>query len=86
MIAHETGHIIDKNTRGLRKEVVYVVEKAAYQEGITMDEYITKNVSIYGAALNSKWEYHELVPELNSMLSSGGKHDIIDLLRKEGVF
>lgn len=86
IIAHETGHIIDKNTRGLRKEVVYIVEKAAHQEGITMDEYITKNVSIYGAALNSKWEYHELVPELNSMLSSGEKHDIIDLLRKEGVF
>ncbi len=86
IIAHETGHIIDKNARGLRKKVVSVVEKAAHQEGVTMDEYIRKNISMYGADLNNKWDYHELIPELNSMLSTGGKFDIIELLRKEGVF
>lgn len=86
VIAHETGHIIDKYTRGLRKKVVSVVESAAHQDGLSMDEYIAKNISIYGAHLDSRLEYHELISELNSMLNSGKKYGIIELLRKEGVF
>lgn len=86
IIAHEAGHIIDKFTRGLRKKVVSVVESAAHQEGLSIDEYIIKNVSIYGAHLDSRLDYHELISELNSMLNSGRKYGIIELLRKAGVF
>lgn len=85
VIAHETGHIIDKFTRGLRRSVMRVVENSAENDGIGLTEYITENVSSYGALIGIDMEYHELIPELNSMLKTGNDYGIIKLLRKEGV-
>lgn len=86
IVAHEIGHIIDKNTPGLRNRVLAVIEDEAKKQGITKEEYISKNVSIYGADLNDAGTYHELIAELNSMLTTGNDYGIIKALRKEGVF
>lgn len=86
VVAHEAGHIIDKNTRGLRNRVVSIIEKEAQRQNVTLEKYIRENVSGYGTVRNFRWELRELIPELNSMLNSGKKYDIIELLRKEGVY
>lgn len=86
IVAHEIGHIIDKNTPGLRSQVMAVIEDEAKKQGISQEEYIVKNVSMYGADLNDAGAYHELIAELNSMLTTGKDYGIIKALRKAGVF
>lgn len=85
IIAHEVGHIISKYTRGLYRRTMAVIEDAAAKKGVPTTTYIIQNVSGYAARKNQDWEYSELIPELNSMLNSGKKYGIIELLRKEGV-
>lgn len=86
IVSHEAGHIIDKNTPGLRKRILAAIEKEAANQGMTADEYISANISTYAADLDMAGGYHELVSELNSLLTSGGDCGIIEVLRKAGVF
>lgn len=85
IISHEAGHIIDKNIKGFRNKILKAIETEATSLGISTDEYIMNNISIYAAELNKEGEYHELVAEINSLLTINGNADIIESLRKVGT-
>lgn len=85
IIDHEAGHIIEKYNPKIRRKVISVLEKEAMHENIDLAQYIVNNISLYAADLNSKGEYHELVAEINSLLTIGNNSNIIKLLEKEGV-
>mgnify|MGYP003298900927 CR=1 FL=1 len=66
--------------------VMSVIKTASEHDGISINEYIRNNVSIYGAYLFDGYNYKELIAELNSMLSSEIEYGIMELLRKEDLF
>lgn len=85
VVDHETGHILDKYTKGLRRKVVAVIEREARRDGVSTDEYIKNNISRYAIERDMDGDYKELFAELNSMLQTGERYGIIEVLRKEGV-
>ena len=85
IVDHESGHIIEKELPKLRKKVIAILEKEASKQNISVDQYIIENVSLYAADLNDSGELHELISELNSLLTIGNNSNIIKLLRKEGA-
>lgn len=82
---HEMGHIIEKNTHGLYNKLLSVFEKEAETQGVTVRQYLKSNISVYAADQNIEGKYHELFPEINSLLHSGNESAIVELLKKEGV-
>lgn len=86
IIAHEAGHMIGKKNRQLYKDVLRILEGESAKEGIDLKKYIANNISIYAASDQRYYDFHELIPEINSMLNSGKKYGILEVLKKGGVF
>ena len=85
IVDHEAGHIISKERAGLTNKILSIFETEAQKQGVSLNQYIGDNISLYAADIDSNLTYHELVSEINSLLNSGKSHSIIELLRKEGV-
>lgn len=85
IIAHECGHIIEKNSKGLSSKILEIVKQEAEKNNVSTETYIITNISTYAADLNEINEYHELTAELNSLLTSFGNDVIIQSLRRDGV-
>ena len=85
VVDHEAGHVIENKTHKFRWKIVEAIECEAKRQGLTTDDYIKKNISLYAISKDANGEYSELIPELNSMLQTGRRYGIIELLRKEGV-
>ncbi len=85
IIAHEIGHIINKNSKYLNFKIISVAEKVAREQSLTLDDFIKKHISEYAADKNIDGNYCELVSEINSLLKYNENNAIIKLLKDEGV-
>ena len=83
---HEVGHILDRKVKSLYTRTLHIITSLAKDEGVSVTSFIKNNISIYAATQEMNEHFPELIPEINSMLNSGNNNDIINALKKEGVF
>lgn len=69
IVDHERGHQFDIYNRGLYHRVVEEIEKMAYSESVTIDWYISNNISQYAGMRSNGGRFTELIAELNAKLN-----------------
>ncbi len=85
IIAHEVGHIINKNSQSLYIKSLACLENQSKIVGVSLKDYIQENVSMYAAYQNNDLAYPEFISEINSLLQCNKNSDIIKLLKQGGV-
>ena len=85
IIAHEVGHVIDHKTKGLYQKVFKSLVNQSNLKGVSIDEYLVENISIYASDLAKDDKYHELLAEINSLLKTNPESGIIKIIKSEEV-
>ena len=81
---HEYGHILSRNNAALSRNVIDILRKNAYNEGVKDHEYIKANISEYGSFYGEDG-FGEVLPELLSMLFTENGEFALSILRKAGL-
>ena len=79
IVDHEFGHIFARNNKRYLSGLRQLCEQRAKKQGITLSEYITKNISLYAEYLD------ELPAEINSMRYGSKSGFAITLLKEAGL-
>ena len=87
VVDHEFGHILDKHNSFLRKRILAILKENADNDKISLEEYVSKRISMYAAAVdrNGNYTYGELISELYNMLKGTEPDFARELFRKAGV-